>query len=84
MALVVDRVQVLAVPAAGEVYRHTPAATAGLLGECLGIGSRARRAAEGVLLHVGFAAVAESLLHSSRLAVQTVSDKHTETLFVYH
>jgi len=82
VALVVDRVQVLAVPAAGEVQRHAPAAAAGLLGECLGVGSRARRAAEGVLLHVGLAAVAELLLHGGCLAVQTVTDKHTEALVI--
>lgn len=84
VALVVGRVEVLSVPAAGEVQRHAPAATAGLCREPLGVGSRARRAAEGVLLHVGLAAVAELLLHGCRRAVRRVADDHAEALSHYH
>src|SRR4051812_15163763 len=53
VALVVRAVRVLAVPARREGDGHAPAAAAGGRGEALDVGSRARGAAEGALLHVG-------------------------------
>lgn len=37
MTLVIRTINILAVPAAGEMQRDTPAATAGLLWELLGV-----------------------------------------------
>lgn len=80
--LVVGRVCVLAIPTRGEGHRHPPAAAAGLAGEAGDVGTRAGSTAKGGLLHVGFAAEAETLRDLVFLAVGTVTHQHTETLKV--
>jgi hypothetical protein len=78
--LVVGRVERLAVPARREGDGHAPAAAARRLGELAGVGPGAGRAAEGRLLHVMLAAVAEATRDGGRLAVGGVTDQHAETL----
>ena len=80
VAPVVGAVNVLAVPAGGEGHGHAPAAAAGALGESLGVGPRAGRAAEGLLLHVVLAAEAELLGDFVGVAVLGVADEHAEAL----
>ena len=72
---------VLSVPAGRESHRHSPATTADLVGEALGVVARAGCAAKGILLDVGQAAVAVLTGHLAGLSVAGVAHEHAEALW---
>ena len=80
VVLVVRGVEGLAVPASGESDGHTPATAAGLLGESGGVAASARSAAEGRLLVVVLASVAELAGDLLGVSVGSIADEHAEAL----
>jgi len=78
MGFVIGAIKILSIPACWEGNGRSDSTTTLLLWQTSGIITRAGRSTKRILLNIGFAAMAELLLHSFACAEHRIADDHAE------